>query len=372
MRIHVAGLELDAKGGLELVSRNLVTALQDLGHDVRAVAFLERIGAPDIDGIPVDRLYPASRIGASLFFRTLDLQVARYFRQIGPDVDLVVCMHRKLAVGVHRGLQRSGTAYWVWAHGDEMWGRWSPQLETALREAERIVAVSDYTAEHIRRRLDRADVAVVFPSIGATPAPEDAPPPPEREPVMLMVSRLTVRDRYKGHDMVIESLPLIERRFGRRVELRVVGGGDGIPSLASLARQHGVAERVHFLGPVDDATLAAEYEGCDLFVMPSRMDPAPEGSMTGEGFGIVYIEAQAAGRPVIVSNEAAAPGTIREGETGLAVDPRSPEAIAEACARILALPDRGRSMGYAGWEFVQERFGREAFLERLSALFARR
>jgi phosphatidylinositol alpha-1,6-mannosyltransferase len=94
--------------------------------------------------------------------------------------------------------------------------------------------------------------------------------------------------------------------------------------------------------------------------------------VTGEGFGIVYIEAQAAGRPVVASNEAGAPGAIREGETGFAVDPRSPDAIADACARILALPDRGRSMGYAGWEFVQERFGREAFLERLSTLLARR
>jgi glycosyltransferase involved in cell wall biosynthesis len=372
MRIQVAGLEFAARGGLELVSRNVVTGLRELGHDVRAVAFLERTGTPDVDGIRVDRRYPASRIGASLFFRTLDLQVARYFRRMGQDVDLVVCAHRKLAVGANRGLKRSGTAYWVWAHGDEMWGKWSPQLEAALRGAQRIVAVSDYTAAHIRQRLDRADVLVVFPWIGATPAPRGAPPSPERDPVMLMVSRLTVRDRYKGHDMVIESLPLIERRLGRRVELRVVGGGDGVASLTSLARKHGVGDRVHFLGPVDDATLADEYEGCDLFVMPSRMDASPEGSMTGEGFGIVYIEAQAAGRPVVASNEAAAPGTIREGETGFAVDPRSPEAIADACARILALPDRGRSMGYAGWEFVQERFGHEAFLERLSALLARR
>jgi phosphatidyl-myo-inositol dimannoside synthase len=373
MRIVVGGLQFAAKGGLELVSRNLVSALRDLGHAVSVVAFLERKGSYDIDGISVRGRYPASRIKRSIYFRTLDMQVARYLRNnVSEDVTLVICMHKKLAIGAHRCLKRSRTAYWVWAHGDEVWGGWTPELETALRGAEKIVAVSDYTAQHLHRRLGNADVPVVFPSVPAISALEVARPSPDRDPAILMVSRLTVGDRYKGHDVVIEALPLMERRLGRQVELRVVGSGDGIPSLASLAGEHGVRGRVHFLGPLDDAALLDEYQRCDLLVMPSRMEPAPNGSMTGEGFGIVSIEAQAAGRPVVVSNEAAAPETIREGETGVSVNPRSPEAIADACVRIFALPDRGRSMGYAGRRFVQGRYGREAFLGRIAALLAGR
>jgi phosphatidylinositol alpha-1,6-mannosyltransferase len=190
--------------------------------------------------------------------------------------------------------------------------------------------------------------------------------------VLFTVGRIGSDDAYKGHDRVIEALPLVEGDLGRRVAYRIAGGGEGADRLRAIAQEHGVEDRVTLLGRVDDLTLAEEYRRCDLFVMPSRMDPAPGRSFRGEGFGIAYIEAQAASRPVVASNQAAAPETIQDEVTGLTVDPRSPRAIAHACVRILSLPDRGRSMGAAGRAFVSSTFARDLFQKRLDALLARR
>jgi phosphatidylinositol alpha-1,6-mannosyltransferase len=188
--------------------------------------------------------------------------------------------------------------------------------------------------------------------------------------VLLTVSRLDRRDRYKGHDRVIEAIPEIERLLGRTVRYRVVGAGDAIADLRSLAASAGIADRVTFLGRVDHQQLAAEYAGCDVFVMPSRMELNERGSWLGEGFGIVYAEAQAAGRPVVASSQGGAPETLLEGKSGYAVDPRSTEAIADACVKILSLPDRGRAMGAIGRQFVSEAFGIHSFEERLRRLLA--
>jgi glycosyltransferase involved in cell wall biosynthesis len=358
-------------GGLEIYTRDVAQGLVAAGHEVDVWSVLS--AAEPLNGVRIEQLAPASRLQQSAQYRLLQYKVAARLRTRRHDFDLVLCMHPHLAVGTHRGLRRSDAPFWVWAHGTDIWGTWSPALRKALAAAQSIATVSQFTAASIRERMPHADVAVLFPTVGIDTFSADMTPSDlSRDPVLLTVSRLAENDAYKGHDRVIEALPLIEQALGRDVGYRIAGGGNGADRLRRIAQEHGVVDRVTFLGRVDHATLAEEYRRCDLFVMPSRMDPAPAGSMTGEGFGIVSIEAQAAGRPVVASNEAAAPETIREGKTGFAVNPRSPEAIADACARILALPDRGRSMGYAGWEFVQERFGREAFLERLSALLARR
>jgi len=208
-------------------------------------------------------------------------------------------------------------------------------------------------------------------SVGQLLEASTTEPPPDyrsvmRRPTLLTVSRISSADAYKGHDKVMAALPLIERRLGREVEYRVVGEGDALPGLKVLAAELGVEERVLFLGRVDEAALVEEFRGCDLFVMPSRTEPAPGGSYRGEGFGIVYIEAAAAGRPVVASTQAAAPETIREGVTGFAVDPCSEEAIADACVRILSSPELARRMGEEGRRFVASRFGREAFDRRLA------
>ena len=370
MNVLMVTIGFSPLGGLEIYTRDVAQGLVASGHEVAVWSVLDAV--EPLEGARIDEWAPTSRLARSahyrLFQRKLALRVGRH-RDI---YDLVLCMHPLLAPGTHRGLRRSGTPFWVWTYGTDIWGTWSIALRGALAAARSIATISYFTAARIRESMPEADVPVLFPTVDVDRFPADTTPPDlSRDPVLLTVSRIAEDDAYKGHDRVIESLPLVQRDLGRKVVYRIAGGGDGADRLRRIAQEHGVGDRVKFLGRVDDATLAEEYRRCDLFAMPSRMDPAPDGSFWGEGFGIVYIEAQSTGRPVVASNQAAAPETLQDGVTGLTADPDSPRAIADACVQILSLPDRGRAMGGAGRAFVTSTFARDVFQGRLDALVTR-
>ena len=104
--------------------------------------------------------------------------------------------------------------------------------------------------------------------------------------MLLTVGRMASCERYKGHDHVIAAIPDLVRR-GHDVVYLIIGEGDDRARLEEIARKIGVAERVRFLGAVDQEHLAGSYRMADLFVMPSA----------GEGFGIAFLEAMASGTP---------------------------------------------------------------------------
>jgi glycosyltransferase involved in cell wall biosynthesis len=371
MKVLMIVIGFSSLGGLEIVGRDVARALVAGGHAVTVWSALD--SADPLDGVCIEELAPASRLARSAHYRLLKRKLALRVKRHRDGYDLVICMHPRLAPGIHRGLRASECPFWVWGHGTDVWGAWSPALGRALAGAQRMVAVSNFTASLIRAKMPETDVLVIPPTVDIHRFSADTTPPDlSRDPTLLTVSRIAEDDAYKGHDRVIQALPLIEQVLGRHVRYRIVGSGNGADRLRGLAREHGVLDRVTLLGRVDDRTLADEYRRCDLFVMPSRMEPAPGGSFLGEGFGIVYIEAQSTGRPVVASKQGGAPETLQEGVTGLTADPDSPRAIAAACARILSLPDRGRSMGSAGRAFVARTFARDVFQERLNALLAGR
>jgi glycosyltransferase involved in cell wall biosynthesis len=113
-------------------------------------------------------------------------------------------------------------------------------------------------------------------------------------------------------------------------------------------RQHhaGAGERVEFLGFVDEATLQALYQCCDLFVAPSLY----------ESFGLIYLEAMNYGKPVVACRAGGVPEVVEDGTTGLLVDPASPDALAEAITSLLSSPVRLHDMGLAGRARLLERF----------------
>ena len=110
----------------------------------------------------------------------------------------------------------------------------------------------------------------------------------------------------------------------------IAGDGDGRPSLELLAGQLGVRDSVRFVGHVPDDDLPDLYRAADLFVMPS----------TGEGFGIVFLQAMASGIPVIGGDGDGGRDPLRDGRDGALVSSREPCAVARAIGRELR-PDRG-------------------------------
>ncbi len=161
---------------------------------------------------------------------------------------------------------------------------------------------------------------------------------PARSPgaplVVLSVARAYPRKRLGD---LLRAAAILRARM-REVQVRIVGSGPESAALARLHAELGLGEGVALLGDVSRAQLAAEYVGADVFCLPTIQ----------EGFGLVFLEAMAAGLPVVACRAAAVPEVVLEGVTGILTAPRDPGALAHALEELLRDPGRGRALGAAG------------------------
>jgi phosphatidylinositol alpha-1,6-mannosyltransferase len=265
----------------------------------------------------------------------------------------------------------------IYAHGNEVLDAasiaWDRPRE-ALRSAACVVANSGYTArlltEKIRVNPDR--IRILHPGCDTKRFSPDATPDEARRllgdlggraPILLSVGNLVER---KGHDLVLRALPQLKQRWPGLLYV-VVGDGPFRPALEALAEQLGVASSVRFAGRVDSAALPAFYRLCDVFVMPSRLRAEHHDV---EGFGIVYIEAGACGKPVVGGLSGGTEDAIAEGETGLLVDPGDANALAAALARILEDPGFARTLGENARRRAAAEFTWAAFAGKLRSELA--
>jgi phosphatidylinositol alpha-1,6-mannosyltransferase len=180
-------------------------------------------------------------------------------------------------------------------------------------------------------------------------------------PTVVCLSRLVPR---KGQDVLITALPSIRRRVDGAA-LVIVGGGPYLDTLRKLAQERGVADHVAFTGGVAAPELPAHHALADVFAMPCRTRGA---GMDVEGLGIVFLEASATGVPVIAGESGGAPEAVEHNKTGLVVDGRSVEKVADAVAKLLTDRDRAAAMGAAGREWVTSQWRWDTLAARLADL----
>ncbi len=181
------------------------------------------------------------------------------------------------------------------------WEQLSLPRRVALRRAAEVWPVSDYTARVVQRLhgVPTARTRVIKNCLDSFWSPGRSAPSPEAH-FALAVSRLGKGDRYKGLDVTIRAFARLPASLGP-VELMVVGDGEDRARLEALAAASGA--RVRFLGPVSDERLQELYGSCAFFVLPSSK----------EGFGLVYLEAMAAGRAVVAASATAVPEIVSDG-----------------------------------------------------------
>ncbi len=152
--------------------------------------------------------------------------------------------------------------------------------------------------------------------------------------VVLSVARMYRRKRIED----LLRAAAISRDRSVAAQVRIVGRGPEWPAIERLHVELGLGDSVQFLGDVSRERLAEEYVNADVFCLPSVQ----------EGFGIVFLEAMAAGLPVLACRAAAVPEVVLDGITGVLVPPRDPPALAEALAALLRDGERARSLGQMG------------------------
>jgi len=160
----------------------------------------------------------------------------------------------------------------------------------------------------------------------------------------------------KGFDLLLHALAAI-RFHGRPACLAIVGEGPERATLEQMAVDLRISANVRFDGFLEDVTPA--LAAADIFVLASR----------NEGMGRVFIEAMAAGRPVIGPRVGGVPQVIREGETGWLVEPENPEALAKAMARAAGNLEQCREMGARAAASVYPEFDEDTMIERLAAVY---
>lgn len=276
-------------------------------------------------------------------------------------------------------LRRAGVERMVaQTHGHEAGWAALPGARGLLRRIGRGVDVVTYLGDYFRRKLSPA-LAGVTELARLAPGVDTSAFRPELatcegagirralgladRPVLVCVSRLVPR---KGQDVLIRALPEIRRRVPDAA-LLLVGGGPYRPALERLARETGVAPQVVFTGSVPWRELPAHHAAGDVFAMPCRSRRA---GLEVEGLGIVYLEASATGRPVLVGDSGGAPDAVRDGETGYLVGGRDVAAVADRAATLLADPARSARMGAAGRAWVEAEWNWPTQAGRMRALLA--
>jgi len=386
-----AALGHNANGGLNVYVREVATALSDRGI---ATDIFTRRQSPDDPA--VEHLAELSRViylpaGRGLDKYTLFQEVPAFARRIAEFAD-----------GEHTSYDLLFSHYWLsgevacllrprlaagWAHVAHTLGLVKnrtlatgarPEPELRIRIEGEIAHQADLliaSTEDERNDLidlygaDSERVVVVplgvdlstFQPIERAEARRKIGYGPER--LLLFVGRL---ERLKGVDVAIRALALLRDRAHDDVRLLILGedSKEGEESekerLKAIASAEGVRDRVDFLGSVAHHELPYFYSAAEMLVMPSY----------SESFGLVGLEAQACGRPVVGSDVSGLRSVIRDDVSGYLIDGHDPATYAERIGRLLDNPELARQMGLRG-RLLAQRFSWTRTADRLETLFDR-
>jgi phosphatidyl-myo-inositol alpha-mannosyltransferase len=348
----------DAPGGVQTHVRQLAGKLLEHGHLVEVLAPARRppvephvrrvgraVGIPYNQSVAPIAPWPSTYSG-----------VRRHLRRFRPDV---VHVHEPLVPGPSMFATLTATAPVVatfHAYGERarLLDAAVPALRRVWRRLDVRLAVSEAAATFVESRF-REDGMRVVPNgadvelfEGAAPAPL----PDGRR--ILFVNRL---DRRKGFPVMVEAF---RRLAAERFDVILVVAGDGRDRGAVRDLPIGARARTVMLGSVPHPDLPPYHAACDVFCAPA----------TGrESFGIVLVEAMAAGLPVVASDIPGYREVVRDGVDGLLVPPRDPEALATAIGRLLDQPDEAERFADAG-RLRASRYSWERIVREVEAIYA--
>jgi phosphatidylinositol alpha-1,6-mannosyltransferase len=303
------------------------------------------------------------------------LRVATRVRQAARRMQMIHC-GRALPEGMAAWLCKrlGGPRYACWAHGEDITGALTSRELTLLmrmvyRGADVLFANSINTRQLLRDLgIPEARLEIVYPGVDTKRFRPDIDATdirtrvaPNGETVVLSVGRLQSR---KGHDVMIQAVAQL--RNTHRLRYVIVGDGSERRRLETLVDQCGVREQVLFCGEVPADSLPRYYAACDIFAMPNRVE---HGDV--EGFGIVFLEAAASGKPTVGGRSGGVPEAMTDGVTGLLVSGTDVAELAATIARLIESETLRRTLGEAGRLRTVREFAWECAAARVSDVHKR-
>jgi phosphatidylinositol alpha-1,6-mannosyltransferase len=293
------------------------------------------------------------------------LRAARPFARSGSRI--VVAGHPNLApLAAAIKMLTPNTRTVVMSHGVEVWEPLPRMRRRALVDADRVLAPSRYTIEKlaVAQRIPRQKIrrlpwplSLDFLRMAADSAALPLPPEFPHGRILLTVGRWAASERYKGLDELIRVVPQLRANVPD-LQLVAIGGGDDHPRLQAIATDLGVADRVHFLERLSREQIAACYARADVFALPS----------TGEGFGLVFLEAMAFAKPLVGAACGGTTDVVEDGVNGILVPPGDFAALVHSLERLLCDDSLRAKLGRRGAEIVRQKYQFNVFdseLERI-------
>ncbi|OIP73078.1 MAG: glycosyltransferase [Oscillatoriales cyanobacterium CG2_30_44_21] len=326
-----------SKGGIQVFSGFFLRAVQNLYPQADLAIFIKNDTNQiirDCKDVSINNGYFYGTGTTSSPFRTIVFALRLIISAIVQKPDLIVMTHLNFAPIALLLKKLIGTKYVVIAHGVEAWDIDNQLLKSALHNADSILAVSKYTRDRLHKEqgLSLEKIGILHNTFDAdnwkiAPKPEYllAKYGLKREQkIILTVSRLVESEQYKGYDKLLEVMPVI-RKLIPDVHYVIIGKGSDLDRLQQIIKQKHIQDCVTLAGFIPDAELCDYYNLCDLFAMPSK----------SEGFGIVYLEALASGKPVMGGNLDGATDALCDGKLGALVNPDDLQEITDTIFNIL-------------------------------------
>ena len=353
-------------GGIQEVSRQTVGALLEVSAQKRWSSSL--LGLNDLTGI-----HEFSAGEHTIAFRGFGRSKLRFIlsalRNSRKNPRTVLAGHINLApIALWMKRLTPQIKVIVMAHGVEVWQPLPPRRHAALLAADIVLAASTSTVqkltevqhvppEKIRKIPWPLDPEVLSMADAPTnlTAPETFPP----SPVILTVGRSAASEQYKGTDNLLRALAQL-RATHKDLTLAAVGAGDDLPRLQKLAADLGVASAVRFLSNLSKQELAACYACADIFALPS----------TGEGFGLVFLEAMAFAKPIVAAAAGGSTDLVQGNQNGLLIPPHDQTALIQALDQLLRDNSLRATLGQRGAEIVRRKYRFDLFQSQFAAVLA--
>jgi phosphatidyl-myo-inositol dimannoside synthase len=232
-------------------------------------------------------------------------------------------------------------------------------LAFCLRRSFAITANSTHTAGLVRQVAGRE--AQIIPWGATIQVDPTANPVSQEIPLLLFSGRLIER---KGVDFLLRAMPTILSR--QKVRLVITGDGHCRPEWESLARSLGLGGAVAFAGFVSNAELSSLFRSCSIYVHPAIYDSKGD----TEGQGVVLVEALSNRRPVVASAVGGIVDVIKDGQTGILVPEKNPDAIAKAVLRLIEDPDYARQLGDQGYVHARNYFDWDRIMDQYETIYS--
>ncbi|MEH2284255.1 MAG: glycosyltransferase family 4 protein [Nostoc sp.] len=327
----------DFKGGIQVYSIFLLKAFQDIYPEANYDVFLKYDKynlkrSENLQFLSSTKFHyfgDLPRLLQTILFATKIIILAILQRPA-----IVISTHVNYAIVCYILKFLTGTPYWVVAHGLEVWDIENNVTKLALAKADKIISVSNYTRQRLLEDTNiDSEKIVLLPNTFDASQFQINPKPTyllkrynltDEQPVILTVTRMGRMAKYKGYDQILHALVKV-RLYLPNVHFILAGKGDDIPRIKALVTNLNLQDCVTIAGFVSDEELCEHYNLCDVFALPSK----------GEGFGIVFLEALACGKPVLAGNQDGSIDPLAEGKLGCLVDPDNVEEIADNLIQIL-------------------------------------